>query len=317
MSTDGMAATISSASSTSSEVGAPKRRAVAEGPHGRGEHLGDHVAEGQRPPGPDEVEVAVAVGVDQRGPLAAGDEAGRAADAGEGADGRVDATGDDPLGACEQGVGGGGLHVREGTRCAGRVHTAPYPRRVVSTRRAWSVAGLSSTAALAAAAGGASWYYASRLTEPPADLAVAEPDPLDLVDVVELRGDRVVLEGPDAARPGCWGLDQLAHPDGGYVQAGDVLEVDGDRAVREARVLVEGLSPGRARLDRYAWPPRGEPARPAGPGGRVRLRRRPRPGLVRPRQQRHLGDLRARTCRRPPRGVPLRTPGRPAATTPC
>ena len=151
----------------------------------------------------------------------------------------------------------------EGTRCAGRVHTAPYPRRVVSTRRAWSVAGLSSTAALAAAAGGASWYYASRLTEPPADLAVAEPDPLDLVDVVELRGDRVVLEGPDAARPGCWGLDQLSHPDGGYVQAGDVLEVDGDRAVREARVLVEGLSPGRARLDRYAWPPRGEPARPA------------------------------------------------------
>ena len=129
---------------------------------------------------------------------------------------------------------------------------------MVSVRRAWSVAGLSSTAALAAAAGGASWYYASRLTEPPADLAVAEPDPLDLVEVVELRGDQVVLRGPDATRPGCWGLDQLSHPDGGYVQAGDVVEVRGEDVVREARVLVDGLSPGVARLDRYAWPSRGE-----------------------------------------------------------
>ena len=125
-------------------------------------------------------------------------------------------------------------------------------------RRAWSVAGLSSTAAVAAAAGGASWYYASRLTEPPADLAVAEPASIDVVELVELSDDRVVLRGPDADRPGCWGLDQGRGEEGGYARADEVLAVDGDLVTRAATVVLDGLAPGPARLDRYAWPPRGE-----------------------------------------------------------
>lgn len=121
----------------------------------------------------------------------------------------------------------------------------------------WSVAGLSSTAALAAAAGGASWYYASRLTEPPADLVVAEPEATDLVEVVEVAPDSVVLDGPDAARPGAWGLDQLA-TSGGYVRIDDVAEVDGERVRRRAHHLVDGFAPGAARIDGYAWPPLGD-----------------------------------------------------------
>lgn len=129
---------------------------------------------------------------------------------------------------------------------------------MISTRRAWSVAGLSSTAALAAAAGGASWYYASRLTQAPADLAVAEPQPHDVVEVLAVDGNRIVVQGPDAARPGRWGIDQLGDgDDGGYGQAGDVLDVVDDRVTRTWTPLVDGLAPGPARLDGYAWPPEG------------------------------------------------------------
>jgi pimeloyl-ACP methyl ester carboxylesterase len=106
------------------------------------------------------------------------------------------------------------------------------------------------------AAGGASWYYASRLTEPPADLAVAEPEPEDVVEVVRATADHVVLRGTDAARPGRWGLDQLG-TSGGYVQAGEVLAVDGDEVTRACTTLLDGLAPGPARLDGYAWPPDG------------------------------------------------------------
>lgn len=134
---------------------------------------------------------------------------------------------------------------------------------MVSTRRAWSVAGLSSTAALAAAAGGASWYYASRLTEPPVDLAVAEPVALDLVEVVAVLDDRVVLRGPDAARPGRWGLDQLDDDlAGGYAQAGEVLTEGDDTVTRALTTLTGRLEPGTARLDGYAWPPIGETLAP-------------------------------------------------------
>lgn len=124
---------------------------------------------------------------------------------------------------------------------------------MVSTRRVLSVAGLSSTAALAAAAGGVSWYYASRLTEPPADLAIAEPEPHDVVEVVAVAEDEVVLRGPDAARPGRWGVDQTAST-GGYVQVGEVVDVGDDRVTRVCTTLCDGLAPGSALLDGYAWP---------------------------------------------------------------
>lgn len=115
------------------------------------------------------------------------------------------------------------------------------------------MAGLSSTAALAAAAGGLSWYYASRLTEPPADLAIAEPEPHDVVEVVAVTDDEVVLRGPDATRPGRWGIDQTSTT-GGYGQVGEVMDVDGDRVTRTCTPLCDGLAPGAALLDGYAWP---------------------------------------------------------------
>lgn len=121
------------------------------------------------------------------------------------------------------------------------------------------MAGLSSTAALAAAAGGASWYYASRLTEAPADLAIAEPAPHDVVEVLSVADDTIVLQGPDAARPGRWGIDQLTeNPDhDGYGQAGEVQDVTDGRVTRAWLPVVDGLAPGPARLDGYAWPPDG------------------------------------------------------------
>jgi uncharacterized protein len=130
---------------------------------------------------------------------------------------------------------------------------------VVTTKRALSVAGLSTTAALAAAAGGASWYYASRLTDPPVDLAIPEPHPRDVVQVEEISDDRIVLTGPDAARPGRWGIDGLE----GYGQAGDVIEVLGERVVRHFTPLLPGLAAGPALLDGYAWPPDGATLDPA------------------------------------------------------
>ncbi len=122
------------------------------------------------------------------------------------------------------------------------------------TRRAWSLAGLSTTAALAAAAGGASWYYASRLIEAPVDVAVSEPEPHDVVEVLEVGDDRVVLQGPGAARAGRWGLDGEA---GGYGQVHEVLEVADQRVTRRFQILQPGLAPGPAQLDGYAWPPDG------------------------------------------------------------
>ena len=60
------------------------------------------VAEDHRPPGADVVDVALAVGVAEVRALGARDEARRAADGAEGAHRRVDAAGDDALGALEQ-----------------------------------------------------------------------------------------------------------------------------------------------------------------------------------------------------------------------
>ncbi len=137
-----------------------------------------------------------------------------------------------------------------------------------STRRALSVAGISGTAAAFAAGAGVSWYYSSRLTEPPADLAVAEPEPHDVVDVVEVRGDVVVLSGADAGRPGVWGL----HTADGYVRIHEVIAASdsdteasgeddpdaggGGTVTRRLEPIRGGLVPGTvAVLDGYAYPP--------------------------------------------------------------
>jgi fermentation-respiration switch protein FrsA (DUF1100 family) len=75
----------------------------------------------------------------------------------------------------------------------------------MDTRRALSVAGLTGSAALLAAAGGATWFYASRVTEPPHRRPV-EPVEADRVTLVRREGDHLVVAGDDAARPGWWGV---------------------------------------------------------------------------------------------------------------
>jgi hypothetical protein len=78
--------------------------AVERGLLHRLEHGRVAVAQDHRAPGADVVDVALAFGVPDVGALRALDEARRAADGAEGAHGRVDAAGDDALGAFEQGL---------------------------------------------------------------------------------------------------------------------------------------------------------------------------------------------------------------------
>jgi uncharacterized protein len=106
----------------------------------------------------------------------------------------------------------GGLHRFRRLREA--PPTGRYPGQMDS-RRALSVAGLTGSAALLAAAGGATWFYASRVTEPPHRRPV-EPIDSDHVVVLGLADDDLVLSGSDAARPGWWGVRW----DGGYARVG-------------------------------------------------------------------------------------------------
>jgi uncharacterized protein len=85
----------------------------------------------------------------------------------------------------------------------------------MDSRRALSVAGLTGSAALLAAAGGATWFYASRVTEPPLRRPI-EPIDSDHVIVLGVAGDELVLAGPDAGRPGWWGVRW----EGGYARVG-------------------------------------------------------------------------------------------------
>lgn len=119
-------------------------------------------------------------------------------------------------------------------------------------RRAWSAAGLSGTAALLAAAGGATWYYASRLTEPPAITWPPAPRDDDRVVVHAIREDAVILEGPGASRPGTWGLLWAE----GYGRVGAPLDREGEFVARPFE-LVDGTGPEPetpAVLDAYAYP---------------------------------------------------------------
>lgn len=117
--------------------------------------------------------------------------------------------------------------------------------------RVWSAAGLSGTAALLAAAGGASWYYASRLTEPPGAVAPVPRDD-DRVEIQTSTANAVVLEGADADRPGVWGLVWAD----GYGRVHEVLDREGEFVARRFELL-EGDLPEQvpAALDPYAFPP--------------------------------------------------------------
>jgi alpha-beta hydrolase superfamily lysophospholipase len=119
-------------------------------------------------------------------------------------------------------------------------------------RSAWSTAGLSGTAALVAAAGGATWYYANRLTEPPADRWPPPPRASDRVRVRAVRDDQVLLEGPGADRAGVWGL---ATADDGYGRVGPPAGTRDGAVVRPFEAVIGRVGDGAdAVLDPYAWP---------------------------------------------------------------
>ncbi|MFA9432689.1 alpha/beta hydrolase family protein [Egicoccus sp. AB-alg2] len=97
----------------------------------------------------------------------------------------------------------------------------------MGARRALRLAGLTGSAALLAAAGGATWYYAGRVTEPPHRRPVMPLD-RDRVEVHDLGDGHLHLIGSDAARAGWWGLRW----DEGYARVGPAVSVDGPGAVR-------------------------------------------------------------------------------------
>jgi len=111
---------------------APRGRAEAGAVAGRvGDRLDDArvgVAQDHRSPRADGVQVRVAVLVPHGGALTAGQERGRAADAPEGADGRVDASGDEALRAGEQ--------ILRSTRIHGQ-HVRTRARPVRCPRLPW------------------------------------------------------------------------------------------------------------------------------------------------------------------------------------
>lgn len=136
-------------------------------------------------------------------------------------------------------------------------------------RRTLSAVGIGGTAAAIAAASGASWYYATRLTEPPHRLWPPVPLPEDRVTItgLDLRagppasagtsasggraGGTIGLRGQGADRPGVWGL---AGPEGyGQVSAVRHREPHG---VERGFVLFGGaVEIGQsAVMDHFAYP---------------------------------------------------------------
>jgi alpha-beta hydrolase superfamily lysophospholipase len=122
----------------------------------------------------------------------------------------------------------------------------------MSRRKMLSIAGLSGTAALVAAAGGATWYYADRLTEPPVDAPAGPPDVLDVAEIVEVSDAAVRLTGPGVARVGVWGLQTAT----GYAQVGEIVErVDDSDVVRRCTLLDGAIAAEQtAVFDAAAWP---------------------------------------------------------------
>ncbi|MEX2504245.1 MAG: alpha/beta hydrolase [Egicoccus sp.] len=128
-------------------------------------------------------------------------------------------------------------------------------------RKALRVAGLTGSAALLAAAGGATWYYAGRMTEPAHRRPVAPLD-RDRVEVFDasLPGahpgsggeGHLHLVGTDAARAGSWGLRWET----GYARVRAPISVDGPSAVRPVEILAGDLpeSGAQALFDPWAAP---------------------------------------------------------------
>lgn len=111
-------------------------------------------------------------------------------------------------------------------------------------------AGLSGAAALLGVLGGATWYYGRQLTEPPAELWPPEPDEDSRVEIVQVRPDRVALDGPAAERPGVWGLTDGS----AYLRIHGILDRNATGCWRASRVLEGQPRPGTAHLDATAYP---------------------------------------------------------------
>jgi alpha-beta hydrolase superfamily lysophospholipase len=123
-------------------------------------------------------------------------------------------------------------------------------------KRALRVAGLTGSAALLAAAGGATWYYAGRMTEPAHRRPVVPLD-RDRVEVFAPGDDGFLhLVGADAARPGFWGLRW----DDGYARVGGPVSVDGPSAVRPVELLTGNLPEDGARALFDPWAAPDDPA---------------------------------------------------------
>lgn len=109
-----------------------------------------------------------------------------------------------------------------------------------------------------AAAGGATWYYARRITEPPVDAKPLPVRPEDRLHVLgELTTDATLtVRGVGAGRRGRWGVSW----GDGYAQVGRVVEEDGEIATRE--LLASWGSPARADTEAvfegYAYPPQAQ-----------------------------------------------------------
>ncbi len=114
ISMDGTASIISSASSRFALGGSAEAGALVHGLDDGGDHARVSMAEDERPPGADIIEIAIVVNVEEIRPLAASDEQRLPADAAEGASGAVDAAGDEPASAPEGFVAAGasGWHGR-------------------------------------------------------------------------------------------------------------------------------------------------------------------------------------------------------------
>jgi hypothetical protein len=138
ISIDGTASMMRSASSLSSSVGAPKLAPQRLGDGGDDARVA--VAEEERAPRADEVEVAVAVEVVEVGALAPGDEQRVAADGAEGAGGAVDAAGDQARRALERLLAArtGDRHGTASNAGEGDGVMIVVGRRVVPGRIAWS-----------------------------------------------------------------------------------------------------------------------------------------------------------------------------------
>jgi uncharacterized protein len=120
----------------------------------------------------------------------------------------------------------------------------------MDSRRALSVAGLTGSAALLAAAGGATWFYASRVIEPPHRRPL-EPVDSDHVAIVSLSDHEAIVTGTDADRPGWWGVRW----DGGYARVGPASSRLGDRVSRPVEFRRGVAEPGTPALfDPWAVP---------------------------------------------------------------